>query len=132
MAQYYLDHMDLGKRRLNVTKLTPDVEDSIRTCLTHLNQQSMRWTNKKLAQFFNVSEVTMRRWIDKLQLARFVVDGRNKMSPFYNKDRNSLIYEDYWTHQKSLADIGKTYGMSRQRVHQIVKKAEKHRLKGLL
>jgi DNA-directed RNA polymerase sigma subunit (sigma70/sigma32) len=35
-------------------------------------------------------------------------------------------------HQRSLADIGKIYGMSRQRVHQIVKKAEKHRLKGLL
>jgi transposase len=92
----------------------------------------MRWTNKKLAKFFEVSEVTMRRWIDKLQLARFVVDGRNKMSPFYNKDRNSLIYEDYWTHQKSLSDIGKIYGMSRQRVHQIVKRAEKPRLKGLL
>ena len=73
-----------------MTKLTPDVEDSLRTCLTHLNQPSMRWTNKKLAKFFEVSEVTMRRWIDKLQLTRFVVDGRNKMSPFYNKDRNSL------------------------------------------
>ena len=29
MAQYYSDHMDLGKRRLGVTKLTPDVEDKV-------------------------------------------------------------------------------------------------------
>ena len=132
MAQYYLDLMGLGKQRLDVTKLTPEIEDSIRICLTELNQPNKRWSNKKLAQFFEVSEVTMRRWIDKLKLTRFVVDGRRKMSQFYAKDRNTKIYEEYWRTNQSLGVLGKKYNMSRQRIWQIVQKADKFRLNGQL
>ena len=74
----------------------------------------------------------MRRWIDKLKLTRFVVDGRRKMSQFYAKDRNTKIYEEYWRTNQSLGVLGKKYNMSRQRIWQIVQKADKFRLNGQL
>ena len=110
-----------------MAKLTPEIEEDFIDCLKNFN-----WSNKELAKLFEVSEQTVKRWIDKSGLHKHAVDGRKGLSKFNKKDRNTQIYEAYWKTNKSLGQISKEYKVSRQRVFKIIKTTEKLRKLGLL
>ena len=56
------------------------------------------------------------------------METKKQVQPHEKKDRNRLLIEYYNTHRDevSLTQIGKMFGISRQRVHRILKRAEKY------
>ena len=110
-----------------MAKLTPEVRENFIDSVKEL-----KMTQSELAKLFGVSKTTIKQWIKKLGLLEHVKDGRTGLSIFNKSKRNLGIYEMYWKTNRTYAEIGTVYGMTRQRVCAIVKVMEKHRINGQL